>query len=370
MAEAVAAEKNMDTTQTKSQPKTSVVWENFTKIEKEGVHGKQQKLDGYLENKTCTPKNQDTMKVKAAINRNSSSIALTADAWISVATEAYLGITCHYIDWLEEVVAKYEIPVTRVAAIVHDNGANIVGAARLLEEKHGWMSVRCTSHTLQLVVNTAIKAHQSTERALGAARYLDLKPDQWSLLEELLKALKRFEVATVFMSGQNYVTISAVPTLVRGLLKAIQNASFESPLMKAFQATMTEQLKKQWDRETSFTDTALNAVIMSAALNPRFKKLKSLTPQDLLNVQAKVQTLALLARREEMGEQHNGADQTTASTTPPPLEAPLSLLDTLLDSDSSSESEDGENETVPQAVLNKVQSKEFEHYKGPTRLYI
>ncbi|CAJ1057872.1 PREDICTED: zinc finger BED domain-containing protein 1-like, partial [Xyrichtys novacula] len=293
----------------------------------------------------------------------------TADAWTSVATKAYLGITCHYIgdnwemesvclttlplqdrhtasniaDWLEEVVAKYEIPVTRVAAIVHDNGANIVGAARLLEEKHGWMSVRRTGHTLQLAVNTAIKAHQSTERALGAARslvehfhkselartklkakqlqmntpqkkliqdvatrwnstyymvesllqqrwpvtatlldssitpkgkrYLDLKPDQWSLLEELLKTLKRFEVATVFMSGQNYVTISAVPTLARGLLKATQNASFESPPMKAFQATMTEQLKKRWDRETSFTDTAPNAVIMSAALDPRFKKL-------------------------------------------------------------------------------------------------
>ncbi|CAJ1087225.1 hypothetical protein EPR50_G00164480 [Xyrichtys novacula] len=36
MAEA-AAEKNMDTTQPKSRPKTSVVWENFTETEKEGV---------------------------------------------------------------------------------------------------------------------------------------------------------------------------------------------------------------------------------------------------------------------------------------------------------------------------------------------
>ncbi|CAJ1055069.1 Hypothetical predicted protein, partial [Xyrichtys novacula] len=36
MAEA-AAEKNMDTTQPKSRPKTSVVWENSTKTEKEGV---------------------------------------------------------------------------------------------------------------------------------------------------------------------------------------------------------------------------------------------------------------------------------------------------------------------------------------------
>ena len=69
-------------------------------------------------------------------------------------------------------MAKFEIPPSRITAIVHDNGSNIVAAARLLEEKHGWMSVRCTGHTLQLVVNAALKAHQSTERAIGAARCL------------------------------------------------------------------------------------------------------------------------------------------------------------------------------------------------------
>ena len=162
-----------------------------------------------------------------------------------------------------------------------------------------------------------------------------------------MTALKPFEVATKFMSGQKYVTISAVPSLVRGLLKNTKNSSSESVPMKAIQATMTEQITKRWDRETSFKDTAPNTVIMSTALDPRYKNLKSLTPQDVLKVQAKVQTLALLARREEMDEQQNAADQTRAapaSTTTPPPEAPPSVLDTLLDSDS--ESEDGENDTV------------------------
>lgn len=73
-------------------------------------------------------------------------------------------------------------------------------------------------------------------------RYLDLKPDQWSLLEVLSTALKAFECATVFMSGEKYITISAVPPLVKGLLKSTQIAAFESAPMRAFQLTATEQL--------------------------------------------------------------------------------------------------------------------------------
>lgn len=39
----------------------------------------------------------------------------------------------------------------------NDNGVSIVAAAKLLEEKHGRTSIRFTSHTLQLVINAALK---------------------------------------------------------------------------------------------------------------------------------------------------------------------------------------------------------------------
>lgn len=90
-----------------------------------------------------------------------------------MATEAYLGVTCHFLgedwemkslslttmpleerdtaaniaDWLEETTAKFEIPLEKVKAVVHDNGANVVEAARILRERHGWASVRCAEHT-------------------------------------------------------------------------------------------------------------------------------------------------------------------------------------------------------------------------------
>ena len=74
-------------------------------------------------------------------------------------------------EWLEEVAARFEIPPSKIIAIVHDNEANIVAVAKTLEKKHGWPSVGCTGRTLQLVINSALK-HSSIEKAIGAARCL------------------------------------------------------------------------------------------------------------------------------------------------------------------------------------------------------
>uniref|UniRef100_A0A8C1N977 HAT C-terminal dimerisation domain-containing protein n=1 Tax=Cyprinus carpio TaxID=7962 RepID=A0A8C1N977_CYPCA len=368
-------------------------------------------------------------KIKSAINTTNSRMALTTDIWTSVATEAYLGITCHYIgndwkmtsvclttmpledrhtstniaEWLEEVAVKFEIPSEKICAIVHDNGANIVAAAKLLEEKHGWSSIRCTGHTLQLVINAALK-NTGIQRAVGAARclvehfkkseqacsklkdkqkqmgtpehklvqdvstrwnstfyminrlieqrwpvtatlsdpslthrdkrYLDLKPDQWSLLEELCTALKSFECATVFMSGQEYITVSSLPPLVKGLLKSTEGAAYDSASVKSFQVTAFEQLQNRW-KETLF-DQVDNPVVLSSALDPRFRRLKFLSPEQIITVQAKVQAKALAARREMVQQ------QITTSTIRTAAEPSTSLLDSLLESGGSSDEESRE----------------------------
>ncbi len=175
---------------------------------------------------------------------------------------------------------------------------------KLLAEKHNWVSVRCTGHTLQLIVNSSLK-DTSISKALGAARtlvehfkrselantklkekqhqmntpehkliqdvstrwnstffmlerlleqrwpitvtlsdsevtprgkhYFDLKPDQWSLLEELTQGLQPFQCATEFLSGQEYATLSCFPQLAKGLQRSVQQSlSFETAPGKAF----------------------------------------------------------------------------------------------------------------------------------------
>lgn len=50
---------------------------------------------------------------------------------------------------------------------MYDNAANVVAALRVLEKRHGISSVHCTGHTLQLVVNHALKNPQT----VGTARF-------------------------------------------------------------------------------------------------------------------------------------------------------------------------------------------------------
>ncbi|XP_073488938.1 E3 SUMO-protein ligase ZBED1-like [Aquarana catesbeiana] len=389
--------------------------------------------------------------VKDAISANESRIAITADIWTSIATEAFLGITCHYIaedwkmisiclttmpledrhtaaniaEWLEEVTEKFEIPAQKIIAIVHDNGANIVAAAKILMDTHGWASIRCTGHTLQLVISAALK-NSGIERAVSAARglvehfkkselassklkekqkqmgtsdhkllqdvstrwnstyymverlieqrwpvtatlsdpsvtqrgkhYLDLKPDQWSILEELSTALKPFECCTVFMSGQEYVTLSSVPALVKGLLRSNEGASFETSPLKSFQATATDQLQSRWK---GILEDAPNTVILSSALDPRFRRQKFLSPEQIINVQAKVQTEALALKREMVVQQQMTitSSVTRDAAEPSTSTASHSLLGILLESGGSSEEEEGQlEEDIHTQVRNEVQA--------------
>ena len=60
-------------------------------------------------------------------------------------------------EWIEEVIAKFNIIPEKIKAIVHDDGANVATAAKILHEKHGWASVKCAGHTLTLVVKNSEK---------------------------------------------------------------------------------------------------------------------------------------------------------------------------------------------------------------------
>ena len=181
------------------------------------------------------------------------------------------------------------------------------------------------------------------------------------------------------MSGEKYTTISAVPPLVKGLVKSTQSVVFESAAVQAFQVTATEQLQQQWKKKRTFSDTAPNTLILSSALELRFRKLKFLTPEQVFKVQAKVQTEAFEVRRDHQQQQCDGVHEQTSVTSTSTVAAPapttpLSLLDSLLDSETSSEEEhkEGYGEDPSSQVRNEVLTyfgekplpKEEIHYIG------
>lgn len=128
-------------------------------------------------------------------------------------------------------------------------------------------------------------------------QHLDLKTDQWALLEELGKALQAFESATVYLSGDSYVTASALPSLVRVLLKSTHTI-YDKASVQAFQAAASEETTARWSREVTVTDDNPNTLIIAAALDPRSWKLEFLTTGETFSVQNKVKSLALQSVQE------------------------------------------------------------------------
>lgn len=138
------------------------------------------------------------VKVKSELKNTKSKITLTTDALTSTATGAFLGVTCHFINqdweltsyslttmpleechtagniagWVEQTAEKFGFSLGDVLAVVHNNAANVVAALKILEEKHGVASHRCAGHTVQLVVNHALKKDPKISKTLGAARCL------------------------------------------------------------------------------------------------------------------------------------------------------------------------------------------------------
>uniref|UniRef100_G3NC27 HAT C-terminal dimerisation domain-containing protein n=1 Tax=Gasterosteus aculeatus TaxID=69293 RepID=G3NC27_GASAC len=335
-------------------------------------------------------------KVKDALKATENKIALTTDAWTSVATEAYLGIACHFISdgweltsfclttmpleerhtgpnnaaWVEQAVERFEIPTSKIVAVVHDNGSNVVLAANILQEKNGWVSVRCAGHTLQLVIKPTDQQSKATasrslvehfkrselaasdlklkQKQMGTPedpatqrgkQYLDLKSDQWTLLEELAQALQAFECATVYLSGESYVTVSALPPLVKVLLKST-HTSYE-----------TCETTARWSGEVTFTDDKQSKQIIAAALDPRFLQLKFLTAEERFSVQNKVQALALQHMDRSTGNQ----DATASAEKGSPNRRTVSVLDSLLGSDSTdSDNDDSEEDAHNQKIRDEV----------------
>ncbi|XP_077065670.1 E3 SUMO-protein ligase ZBED1-like [Siphateles boraxobius] len=403
-------------------------------------------------------KHRDITEKLKAVLKQTECVALTTDIWTSVATEAYLGVTSHFLgedwemkslslttmpleerhtaaniaDWLEETTAKFEIPLEKVKAVVHDNGANVVAAARILRERHGCASVRCAGHTLNLAVQSTLKNNKTIASCVGSARclvehfkkselactklkekqhqmgkpplmllqdvstrwnstyhmlsrlleqrwpvtaalsdpavnprgkhhYLDLKPEQWHISEELTQVLGPFEGATEFLSGEKYVTLSALPQLVQNLKKSTLTAEPETAPVKAFQASVAEQITKRWEGLYEFLPEsgAPNPVLLAAALDPRFRKLKFLPAEEVLKVQTSIQSMALAARKDSK-QTHVTVEKATTTTSATHTKG-RSHHKSILGSSSEDEDE-GEDHDEDEQMSRAVQREVLEYF--------
>ncbi|XP_061649220.1 E3 SUMO-protein ligase ZBED1-like isoform X2 [Phyllopteryx taeniolatus] len=405
---------------------------------------------------------QITEKLKTVL-QDMECVALTIDIWTSDATEGYLRVACHFLgeawemksfsltamplkeshtaaniaDWLEETTDKFHIPFPKVKAVIHNNGADVVAAAVILKERHGWASVRCSGHTLNLVVQSALTNCKTIANCVASARTLvehikkselactklkekqqqmgmptimlirdvstrwnstyrmlsrllgqrwpvtaalsdpavnssaehhhpDLKPEHWNLSEELTRVLGPFERVTEFLHGEQYVTLSALPQLVHNLKKVTLSSTFETAPVTAFQAQVAEQITERWQELFLFQPEAPNTVVLAAALDPRFRKLKFLPAEDVFKVQSTIQSMALAVKKEErrLNESGNEATTTLEGRSAPKKDG--SFVNSILDSssDSNTSDEEGNAQKGKLQLIGCFGAKNWNKYRG------
>ena len=103
-------------------------------------------------------------------------------------------------------------------------------------------------------------------------RYLDLKTEQWKLVEDLVPVLEQFSVATTFFSFEENVSISSVFAIVYGLLDHLElpreESSSDSKVIREYKETVATQLIERF--ELTLLHSA-HPMLMGSLLDPRFK---------------------------------------------------------------------------------------------------
>lgn len=146
----------------------------------------------------CVTEKYEAAKIKLIeMLKDPMHIALSTDIWTSIATQAYITVTAHFISpsWelntfllqtasfpenhtaeniaekIKEILTNFSLDCYRIVAVVHDQGSNMEAFSRLMKEEYRWESTNCAAHRIQLCVEDGLKIN-AIARLVGASRKL------------------------------------------------------------------------------------------------------------------------------------------------------------------------------------------------------
>ena len=178
-------------------------------------------------------------------------------------------------------------------------------------------------------------------------RYLDLQADQWELAEKLVIVLKPLQVATTFLSSKLNVSASCILPVLTGLVQSLTTSEDHHSVIRQFKSTVVCEIERRWSLKLLDPSSLL---VISCALDPRFKQLKFLNSNERELVKE-----ALLSKMELM-EASEDAEQPTE----PPAKRPTTALDILLgpEEDSNDESSSALSDELQGYLATKAASKD------------
>ena len=107
-------------------------------------------------------------------------------------------------------------------------------------------------------------------------RYLDLKNDQWTLAEELIKVLEPFEVATTFLRYKENSSLSSTLPVLFGLIDGLKETPEKEDeslpaAINEFKRIVAKELNRRWELEDLDTSAPF---VLAPLVDPRFKLLE------------------------------------------------------------------------------------------------
>ncbi|KAL0879640.1 hypothetical protein ABMA27_003355 [Loxostege sticticalis] len=337
-----------------------------------------------------------------------TSICLTADLWTSLKTESYIALTGLYLteqlDFktvllgccqfeghhtsaniaaeIGVLVDKYGLR-NKVNFMITDNASNVVKAVK---EELKWKHFGCYAHSLNLVVEDALKLVQpridkvkrivmhvkksnlSSERLQKhqvqqgqepkrliqsvdtrwnstyymLKRFVELEeavrsilgfvdrslpclsPEDWTLYNQLCQILRPFEEITNSMSGEKYITGSSVIIVTRCLKEACQKIIERTDLLP--EASDTVHLLKAGLKDRFNMIEQSGTIALTTFMDPRFKMQGFLDQNEATKTRERVRKLvaALIAQNE------NPAAPTTVSEDTGDDLSPWSIFDQMV----------------------------------------
>lgn len=293
------------------------------------------------------------LKIKELVTQV-ESVCLTTDSWTSVNNDSFMAVTIHFIDQefhlksvllecaimqykhtainlandLKRIVAQWGLE-NKITLAVSDNAANIKKA---ISEINNWKHFPCFAHTLNLIVQDALKKAQniitkvrtivthfkksstaktkldSAQKNEGVqtikkviqdvatrwnstfymlSRFVELENsirstlglldqelpqitlEEWTIMKELCVILEPFEAATKAVSGENYLTASLVIVLNRGLLHVCEK-HLEKDHFNTLSKELLNDLKNGLKTRLGNVEYS-NTLSTCTFLDPRFK---------------------------------------------------------------------------------------------------
>ena len=169
--------------------------------------------------------------------------------------------------------------------------------------------------------------------------HLEISPNEWRILEDIVQLLRPFKIATLHLSGEKYPTISALGPLLGEIKKKVAADVSDSVVIREFKRALRDDINSRYQHPD--IQMLLNK---ASYLDPRFKSLTHLSSFQQSEVSdAILQELIELendsddgsesdAEREPNNESNDESNDECSTAEPRKKKAKNALLDMLGDS--------------------------------------